>query len=113
MRRCKPAPKQRPWLWFAPGLTDESIAFICSETSVPKYQCRNKPVVLRDGTHQHPHTPRNNASQRARRTRSSSSRIRHTAPSVMALSARLKAGKYPPWKTGLSIENLNCKKSTT
>ena len=31
--------------------------------------------------------------QRARRTRSSSSRIKHTAPTVMAASATLNAGK--------------------
>ena len=40
-------------------------------------------------------TPRSRLSG-ARRTRSSSSRIRQTAPTVMAASATLKAGKYQP-----------------
>ena len=34
--------------------------------------------------------------QRARRTRSSSSKIKQTAPTLMALSAMLNAGKWMP-----------------
>lgn len=34
--------------------------------------------------------------QRSRRTRSNSSRMRHTAPTVMVESARLNDGKYQP-----------------
>ena len=30
MRRCNSAPWLRPWLWFAPGLTNERIDFICN-----------------------------------------------------------------------------------
>ena len=51
--------------------------------------------------------------QRSRRIRSSSSRIRQTAPTLMAMSARLKAGKCPPWKMPERKSQWKSRKSTT